>query len=262
MTKKISKYSIITSLLALAILVSFLTVSGFPAPAKKMGEQFNLSMKTSSQFKLDIAYTYVGKNTDNASYTDSKGHLMSLISQYPSAIILNVTRVSGGQIASCESEVEVYGIHLTTDKGTVENHAYFVGTNYNVSFPASRLISLESHINELVDKKIYSAIKGDFYFNCTARKSFLSIPIGSIGEYSTKPSTKGLWDAGIPNAISISINRIGYVTINRNTTTVYVDAKPTSVATAHLSNFGTGFLDNKLVPTVKLPQTNLFHPSK
>jgi hypothetical protein len=176
--------------------------------------------------------------------------------------VFNASRIPGVQIANCESEIEVYGVHITTDKGMVENHAYFLGTNYNSSFPASRLIALEERINDLVNKRIYSEIKGDFYFNWTDNKSLLSISIGSVGEYSSSPSRNGIWDAGKPNTISVTANRIGYITINRNTTTVYVDAKPITVATTHLSNYEGGFLHNELVPPAKLSQIDLFHPKQ
>ena len=214
-----------------------------------------------TQFSLSVAYAYVGKFTGNASYHDFNGTLMSIISQYPSEVVLNTTRAPGVKIQACEAEIEVYGVQMTTDTGLVENHAYFVGTNYNSSFSASELSSLVPHISDLVDREIYSQTSGDFNFNWTDNSCILSHSVGSVGAYSNANSSLGLWSSGKPHTISVSVHRIGYITINDGSVSIYKDQLTNETAKAILSNYGDGFIQNSLIPADRLSQTDLFHPN-
>jgi hypothetical protein len=244
------------TLIATALIVScsLALAASYAQPTKVAGSE--------TQFKFDVAYAYVGKFTGNTSYGDSNG-LMSLVSQYPSTVIFNITRVPGVQIASCDAVIEVYGVHITTDNGEKENFVYIVGTNYSSSFsPDSELPSFVKHIDDIIDKSGYSGVKGDFNFNWTDNTSILSHKVGSAGLYSSLNSTLGLWHAGKPNDISVTVNRIGYVTTSNGAVSVYKDTATTKTATAvQLSNYEDGFLRNTLVPATKLPQTNLFEPT-
>lgn len=242
-------------LIATALIVSFsLTLDSSSAQTTNVAG-------SGTQFKFGIAYAYVGKCTANTSYIDSNG-LMSLYSQYPSAVVFNITRVPGVQITSCEAEIEVYGVHIVTDTGTVENHAYFIGTNYTSSFSVSKLSSFVQHINDLVDRSVYSEVKGDFGFNWPDNTSILSHTVGSVGCYSSLNSTLGLWSAGKPNDISVTVDRIGYITTSDGSVSVYKDVTTNNTAAStQLGNYGDGFLHNTLVPAARLPQTDLFSPS-
>ncbi|MGD0645862.1 MAG: hypothetical protein ABSA75_13230 [Candidatus Bathyarchaeia archaeon] len=242
----------IATIAVLLVAVSTLTQDLNPQPTNVTA--------SGTQFKLHIAYSYVGKYTGNASYTDSAFGQMYLVSQYPSAVVLNITRIPGIQVASCEAEIEVYGVHIATNTGQVENHAYFVGTNYNSSFSGSELSYLDPHINDIVDKSIYSEVTGNFDFNWTANTSILTHRIGSAGSYSSILSNLGLWSAGKPNSISVSVYRIGYMTISSGSVSVYKDATNNTITTVRLGKYGDGFLYNTLVPATKLPQTDLFNP--
>jgi len=259
----------------IAINKRYLAVLGIVLIATALIVSFSLALATSSaqptnvagsetQFNFDVAYAYVGKCTNHTSYTDSNGNLMSRVSQYPSAVMFNITRLPGVKIASCEAVIEVYGVHITTDTGKVENHAYIVGTNYSSSFsPDSELTSFFPYIGDLIDRSVYrSGVIGDLYFNWTDNTSILSRKVGSVGCYSSLNSTLGLWSAGKPNEISVTVNRIGYLTISNGSVSVYKDAATTNTATtAQLGNYEDGFLHNTLVPAAKLPQTNLFEPT-
>jgi hypothetical protein len=214
----------------------------------------------SAQVSLNIGYAYVGKETNlTTSYTDSSHNLMRLVSEYPSSVILNISRHPGKQIASCDAEIEVYAIQIKTDKGTAENHAYFIGTNYT-SLYESELTSLFSNVHKLVDQKICCSTKGDFKLNWTTNY-FLTHSIGTAGCYWTLNSSLGLWSAGKPNDISVTVNRLGYITINEGLISIYKD-EPTNTITSmtQLGNHSEGFLYNSLVPADKLSRMNLFDP--
>jgi len=229
----------------------------YPAPPAKVAA-------SQTQFNLDIAYAYVGPAPSNTSYFD-KGlnATMYLAYQYPSKVLLNITRVSGVQIASCDAEVEVYGIKIAANTGATEYYTYSVGTNYNPSFSYSNESTLILHVHDLVDHNLYKAITGSFDFNWTANTSILSLTIGSIGWYTNIPNSgAGLSSAGTPNTISVTVYRIGYITMSNGSVSIYKDtATNNAIASVQLGNYEGGFLYNNLVPAAELPQTDLFYPN-
>lgn len=215
-----------------------------------------------TQFDLNIAYSYVGPGPRNASYTADNGAIMWPTSLDPSLIVFNITRMPGTQFPSCDAVIEFYEIQITTDTGLTEKACYFIGTNYKSSFSATELSALFAKVNDLASPRQYYVVVGDFPINMTDNTSIVSTPVGSYGCYSTGYSTPGLWTAGKPNAISVSVQRIGYITISDGSVSIYKDASTSNVkAMAQLSNYKDGFLHNRLVPATKLPQIDLFHPT-
>jgi hypothetical protein len=183
------------------------------------------------------------------------------VSKYPSSIVLNVTRLTGVQIASCDAEMEVYNIKIATSTGLIENNCYFIGTNYNPSFTSSELSSLVAHVRDLLASYNFAGFTGNFEFNWTGNTSILSKIVGSANCYSTLQSSTGLWSAGNPNSISVAVCRIGYITINNNSAAIYKEQSDNNaVTTEQLNPYGNGLLYNSLVPADKLSTTDLFHP--
>jgi hypothetical protein len=254
--KKNSLIALSVTFVATILIISFILSSSLSSAALPI----NVA-ESGTQLRFDMPYAYVGECTANMSYTDSNNRLMYADSLYPSAILLNITRVPGIQIASCDAEIEIYGIHVTTDTGVVENHAYFSGTNYNPTFSRSQLSSFVPYINDLINKTVYSTIKGNFQFNWTENTAVLTRPVGSIGLFSSFNSTLGLWSAGKPNDISVTVERIGYITTSNGSVSIYKDLTTKTAATVQLSNYSGGFLYNTVVPAAKLSQTDLFHPN-
>lgn len=158
---------------------------------------------TEKQFDLDMIYAFIGHAPAAlSSYIDNKSNAyMHLVSEYPSTIRFNVTRLPGNQISSCDAVVEVYGVIISTDKGPKEYHAYFIGTNYNATFSQidkSKLLS----VNYIVDHNLYSEITGGFVLNWADDTSVISNTVGSVGAYTNAPSNwTGLWCAGKPNTL-------------------------------------------------------------
>jgi len=219
---------------------------------------------SATQFNVTVSYAYVGPAPTNTSCFDPQFNAtMYLVSQYPSIVLLNITRLSGVQIASCDAVVQVYGIKVATNTGKTESYAYYVGTNYNSSFSMSDESTLVPNVNNLINPNIYNYWAGTFDFNWTANTSILSQSFGSIETYTDSPTTlPGLCGAGIPGAISISICRIGYVTMCNGVVSCYKDTASSSAAISiQLSTHGDGFLYNKLVPPTELSQANLFSPN-
>lgn len=259
-------------LIATVLIVTFsmaLTASSLLTSSyKPAGQDFFPATPTniassSTQFNIEIAYAYVGAAPpDVTSYLDKTYNAsMYIASQYPSVVRLNVTRVPGIQIASCDAEVEVYGVKIAANTGPTEYHAYFIGTSYNSSFSIANKTTLCPYVNNLVDHNVYSEITGAFNFNWTADTCILSRTIGSIGCYTSKPSSwAGLWNEGKPDNISVTVYRIGYVTMNNNSVSIFKDSAKNAISSVQTDNYREGFLYNKLVPAANLSQINIFHP--
>jgi hypothetical protein len=220
-------------------------------------------------FRLSIAYAYVGQGPTNASYTAADGSLMTPITNYPSAIVLNTTRLPDNQIVCCDAIMEVHKIQINTDTGAVENHCYNIGTNFNQSISSTDVSKLYDHIPDLATLSGSAEVIGNFQLNWTQNTSLLSHSVGSIGGFSniagsnaySIDSANGLWRVGAPNVISVTVQRIGYITISNGSISVYKDSSPNDITTTkQLSNYGNGFLYNNLVSAAELQQTNLFHP--
>lgn len=257
----LSVFLVVTTLIVTFSLASSTSSAQTANAAMNPVQSVNVA-RNETQFKFNIAYAYVGRGPTNSSYMAANGALMSLESQYPSTVEFNITRLPV-QIASCDAEIEVYDVRIATSTGLIESDPYFIGTNYNASFSSAQLTILFTHAQDLITSQDFSTpLKGNFVFNMTENTSILSAPIGSAGCYSTNPSALGLWSAGKPNAVSVTVQRIGYVTITNNTVSLYKDPSGSSpAATVQLSSYENGFLHNNLVPAAKLPKTNLFHPS-
>jgi hypothetical protein len=212
------------------------------------------------QFDLSIAYAYVGEMLNHTSYIGDNGINMSLVSKYASSVILNSTRLPGVQFTSCDGEIEVYKIQVTANTNLSESAFYWIGTNYDPSFPRQELVTLGKQVINLTGVGGIVTI-GDFRFNMTDNESVLSTTIGSYGAYSSGRSGEGLWSAGKPNTISVTVQRIGYVTINNGSVILHRDTlNQVAAVTANLSNYGNGFLYNDLAPVSKLQTIDLFHP--
>jgi hypothetical protein len=220
---------------------------------------------SNTQFQVQVAYAYVGPAPSNVSsyFDEARNTTMQLVSQYPSVVRLQIKNIPSPQIVGCDAIVEVYGIKINTDLGPSEYHAYFMGTNYNPSFSNDSQSKLIQYVPKLVNEDTYSTIVGNFRSNWTSSAPLLTNTIGSITSYTSFSSALGLYAAGKPNAISVTVYRIGYITIANNSVSAFEDSSNSGVMQdmVQLSSYGNGSLYNSLVPTNQLPQTNLFHPN-
>jgi len=215
-----------------------------------------------TQFQLSVAYAYAGAGPANDSYVANNSALMSPKTLYPTAVQFNITRLPGIQIEECDAALEFYSVQIMTNTGIIEKNCYFIGTNYKPSFSDAQLTTLFDHVYDVITpRNLTTPIKGNFEFNMSDSKSILSAIVGSSGDYTTARSTSGLWTKGQPNIVSVTVQRIGYLTITNNVVSAYIDSpnrNPTAVA--QLSSYGNGFLNNNIVPANKLANMDLFHP--
>jgi len=252
--KRFKHRSAIIFLLTAAILiVSFSLVSSALPSALSVQ-----SLESETVFNVDVVYAFVGKGPSEAPQSHF-GVLHYPKSQYPSALYLNVTHDSSAEIESYDAIIEVYLIQIISDEGPTEKYIWFEGTNYSPSFSDSEKTSLTERVFDLIDLNTINGVRGHFRFNWTDNTSVLGGKVGSLGSYSSNPSGLGLWSAGKPNTISVTVHRIGCVTLDDDSISVRADMA-SAKATFQLEKYGEGFLSNKIVPADNLSQIDLFHP--
>ncbi len=217
-----------------------------------------------TQFQVHVAYAYVGPAPSNVSTYFEKGTdtTMRLFTQYPSVIRLNITLTSQVQFPGSDAVVEVYGIKIAADTGPAEYRAYFMGTTYDSSLSNASLSTLIQYVPDLYNASLYSNLAGNFKFKWDSNKSFLTDTLGTITSYTNSPvSALGLFGAGKPNSVSVTVYRIGYVTMTNSSVSIFEDpltSAPKDVV--QLGSYESGFLYNDLVPSAQLTRENLFRP--
>ena len=224
--------------------------------------QSRQSTQCAPMFNVQVNYAYVGQRTQHLTLPDPFQNQTSInaASLYPSLICFNVTQTSNAAIASCDAQIEVYQIQVTTDTGTTENYLLTVGTNVNPAFSnLSELSLLRPNIENFTNDKV-NRIEGYFTMNSTIGGSFSETRIGSLGSYQSSPSTLGFWSSGQPNAITVSIHRLGDILLNGTTANNYYSTPQSTVNQIQLAKFGDGFLYNMVVPQDKLQQIDTFSP--
>jgi len=267
--------AVITALIILSFSATIIASADFFAPfSSNDGKPVNRvepsiePAGSESDFQVKIAYAYVGPlPPEKAYYTDTKtNETMVHVSQYPSAVFLEFASVPS-TIRSCDAVIAVYGVKIAADTGPTEYYGWSIGTNYTAISQES-FFAMNTYPDELIHRSIYRVRGGSWSYNLTARPT-IGQTIGSVGSYTmnstfTRSSRSDLSVAGIPNAISVEVYRIGYVTMTNGSVTIYEDAvtdnKP--VAYTQLSKYEGGFIFNNLLPAEQLKGIDLFHPQR
>ena len=103
-------------------------------------------------------------------------------------------------------------------------------------------------------------VRGFFNNNWAINKSILGHRVGSIGVYESGSSELGLWSAGEPNTITVSIYRVGWAAANGSSFSLFYDECSEAIEEVQLEKFGDGFLYNTVVPQNQISQMDLFSP--
>jgi hypothetical protein len=267
-SESLSAKIVLCSIIALMLIVPIslaLAKTSIPSSAQTDISSTHEVASSNTQFQVNIAYAYVGPAPSSVStyFNQATNTTMRLASQYPSSVRLNVTYIPNAQIAGCDAVVEVYGIKIAADKGPAEYRAYFVGTNYNPTLANASLSTLIEHVPDLYNASLYSNLAGNFKFNWDSHTSFLTNTLGTITSYTSADSSAlGLFSEGKPNAISVNVYRIGYITITNGSVAVFEDTSTSAPKyMTQLGNYESGFLYNNLVPSAQLTTPeNLFQP--
>jgi hypothetical protein len=220
------------------------------------------NIHSNPQFNVTVIYAYAGLNNYTSKELNStfNGIPMHPASLYPDIIYFNFTHVSNAENAACDAKIEVYLIQISADTGAKESYTCFFGTNYNTSYSQASLITPAiSEINELINTSATKGVSGIFNPNMDTNQS-LWFKVGSLDTTTSQPSRLGLWSAGEPNSITVSIQRIGWVALNGTVNSI-ISASPEDSAQVlvSLTKSGQGFLYNT-IPQDDLLPTDVFHP--
>ncbi|MFZ7136821.1 MAG: hypothetical protein ACOWW1_00155 [archaeon] len=228
------------------------------------------SAGSESCFQVKFAYAYVGPlPSDKDSYVDPLTNVtMVHASTFPSAVFLDFTPVFS-MTSSCDAVIAVYGVKITADTGQTEYYGWSAGTGNYSTFTEDDLATLASYRAEMIQHSTYRSRGGTFCYNWAANRSVLSHTIGSIGVYTSnntliQQSCSDLSSSGMPNAISVDVYRVGYITMSDGSIIIHEDVltedKP--IVSVQLDTYEDGFIYNNIVPTEQLSQIDIFHPTR
>jgi hypothetical protein len=214
-----------------------------------------------TQFKVEVAYAAVGDSPygQNTTTKDMFGHTLVPATTHPSTVLLRFTRISSDKLSSFDAVDEVFGVKISADTGTSEYYCFSTGTSNNQAFQQSDLSVMSRYVNNLVDLNLYRSVSGDFHFNLTLGKSYLSMEMGSAGLFAGQTG-EGLASKGQPSSITVMAYRIGYVTMQNGSVSIYGDNSIDDVkTTVQLPKTGNVFFYDKIVSSDEVPQT-LYRP--
>ncbi len=176
---------------------------------------------------------------------------------------------------SADARIEYYNIDVTSDKGLVESICWFVGTvlndNESSSFSFQEFIQkIHFARNNLFGNDTFGIPSPNGYArdrnggmlrnNWEAGLSLLwrvgNAGSGTTGHSGTSDLVSAIREA---ETLSISISKVGWVTISNNSTAVtLVDNEV--VEEIQLQKYGDGFIYNTIVPEEQLATIDLMNP--
>ncbi len=234
---------------------------GQPLPSSTKTDTSQSGIETARlrpQFDVDVIYAYTGENTYSAGELDStfNGFEMHPASLYPAIIFLNFTHVSNAKTEACDAELEIYVIEISSDTGQKQSYTCFFGTNYDPAFSGALDIAI-SQIDSFAGSHSTNGLTGIFTSDMGTNQS-LWFKVGSLDSTTSRPSGLGLWSAGEPHAITISVRRIGWIAIDGEAISTSYAAVSDSTQ-LDLTRTVEGFIFNKL-PREKMISEDPFHP--
>jgi hypothetical protein len=150
---------------------------------------------------------------------------------------------------------------LISDTGTVENYLYSMGTSYNAAFSDFNAVTraIDSKISDFVNTGAINGGESYFAVNMTSGQSIVGTAVGSLGSYTNKPDGLGLWSLRQPNNITMSVRRLGSITLN-GTSVLATTASPSNVSSVQLEKYGSGFIASNAVAENGMTQIDPFRP--
>jgi hypothetical protein len=179
----------------------------------------------SNLYDAKLTYVYIGPTNSKNTYPNN---------YYPEFAALSLTYLGNPQNEPWDEKFEGYFINYTSDTGIKRVYLGWFGTNYNLSssylpapFPGSPrgpTQSVSAKFNLVVGQTIYGQVPN------------------SVG-YGSSNGTLGLWQNGTPNAITVTIQRAGWVTVNGKVTTTITNPSALNVIQrVELNKDGAGFI--------------------
>ena len=213
----------------------------------------NGSVSLSPMFNVDLVYVYVGRTNSTGAGHDHFGMNLTMYptNYYPVYVLFNVTYLGNPQNETFDAKFEGYIAKFSADTGTTASYVGYYGTNFNPSYSnLPNPFPLSS-----------SSQSVSFRFNMTINESSLGLRISDGGSYSSSGGSFGLWSNGTPTAITVTVQRAGWVTASGDSiSSIENPSSAIELQQVQLEKFGDGFLYNKLVPQKQLMSINPFNP--
>ena len=203
-------------------------------------------------FDVNVVYAYLElKNTtisDTSFMSPSFANDTVEIQSVNRVMGINFTRLSE-ETVPCDARIEVYLIKVYSDEGFIGNLRRHEGIIYNNDLVGDPM--LHKDLDEFFGNRPPSG-GGSMYTHWEIGQSRLGCTSGG--------GTNWVPTFGDPETIYMSVNRLGWVTINGNSTESVVLSEPEVVAEAQLEKYRDGFLYNTIIPEDELSQIDPLKP--
>jgi hypothetical protein len=207
----------------------------------------------SGSFAVDVVYAYIERRnitiSADAYYLPPSTNPNDTIEiqTVQDVIGINFTRLSE-EIVPCDARIEVYLIKVYSDKGFIGNLQRHTGIIYNSDLVGDPMYD---DLTEFFGNRSPSG-GGSVYNHWNVGESRLGCSSGS--------GTNWVPTFGDPETIFISVNLLGWITINGDSRETIVLSEPEVVAEAQLEKFGDGFLYNTIIPEDELSDIDPINP--
>jgi hypothetical protein len=136
-----------------------------------------------------------------------------------------------------------------------------MGTSYNAAFSDFNAVTraIDSKISDFVNTGAINGGESYFAVNMTSGQSIVGTAVGSLGSYTNKPGGLGLWSLRQPNNITMSVRRLGSITLN-GTSVLATTASPINVSSVQLEKYGSEFIASNAVAENGMTQIDPFRP--
>ena len=194
-------------------------------------------------FDVNVVYAYMERKNITVSESDflsaSFANDTIEITTINRVMCINFTRLSE-EVVPCDARIEVYLIKVYSDEGFIGNLQRYEGIIYNKDLTG---VHLETDLMKFFGGRPLSG-GGSITNKWDIGQSLIG---SSSGGGNTWVPT-----FGDPETIYISVNRLGWVTINGNSNETIILSEPEVVAEAQLEKYRDGFLYNTIIPEDKL----------
>jgi hypothetical protein len=235
--KKLFAYSLLALIVGVASIVPLMFIMSGTAKAET----------DEPHFDVEVPYAYIRRSTSLVPSNLKTQSDMIELQTISHTIVLNFTLIEDTANPPCDARIEYYIIYIYSDKGYIGNLTESVGATYNSSF---QMPNFSFSRENWFDTGLSSG-GGLFYYTWTTGASHATRTAGH--------GTNWVSTFGEPETITISIQRLGWITFDGDSTVATL-ADGGEIARVHLEKFENGFLYNNLFPEDQLSQIDLLNP--
>jgi hypothetical protein len=274
---KIEKKLIACSILATIIGISSVLPLVFLMPATAKANFAPVAGSSESWFSINIPYSYwMTKDGKLDGYDIDPDIDETTLVSYQYLMALNLTLNVDATDYPADARIEYYKIDVNSDKGPVESICWFVGTDIK-----GNSVNSSFCFQEFI-KNIHFArndLFGNDTFGIPSTKGPVRVNDGGMVRKSWEAGLSLLWREGKAGSgtishsgssdlvsmireaetLSISISRVGWVTISANSTAVtLVDNEV--IEQIQLEKYADGFIYNSIIPEEQLATIDPTNP--